>query len=790
MNAYSRFAKVVLVAICPLAQAIAQDVSNADLINQLATSNNLPSDTLKVASRSNLTLPVTGVRLTVAKVYDNVTNQWYVSALDQNGKVVDLAAAQAAETWASYQKYGKLDPKLANQVKAAEQGLAPSSIPVSIWLNIPDPPLTRPRGATPEELDAAQSAYLNSLQHYTENARTSLLDTVKTMDPNASTGTYSPTVFATLTPGQIRRLEKHPGVGTLYAQDRNRQMLDDSATTSRSYRVWAGGNLGAGTRFAVHEDDGISDSNPYLNNATHPVIFFCAAVNSLCPLGKNIADHATVVAGIGASTHPLYRGHAPNEQVILSANSQNLNSDSQNVAAFEWAVGNSASVVNMSWGQICPDGNLNFAGRYADWANKNLAITQTISSGNTSGCSGDDLRVSMPGGAWSPITVGAFSDNNNGFWFDDAMAGFSRFHNPNTGVNKPEVVNVGVNIASTDSQGGDWLGFGWNGTSFSAPNTAGSVLQMISRRPSQRFWPETNKATIMASAMHDVVGGFFGNDQDGVGAVVSTIADDTYKNGRFRNASVSTSNMTQSCGPIGTTAVCISYLDAFTVNAGTRTRVAIAWDSQSTGGAGTDILGADIDLYVVRPDNVTIQAASASSLNADEVVEFVAPVTGAYDIYIRRFSNDPSWTGTFLGTAWAFGTTATIPNFCTGASATTIGATFVGNIARTINTTNGGTYFDSYTGWGFDQSGREGLIQLVVQGPRTLTVSDTNGNIDLHLLQLTGAGCNGNPVTYNPLLHTINGPASVSVPAGTFYLVGDGFNGAVGATSVTIGVSP
>ena len=126
MNAYRQLTIVVSVAICALAQAIAQDVSDADLINELATSNNLSSDALKVVSRSNLTLPITGVRLTVAKVHDNVNNQWYVSALDQNGKAVDLAAAQFAETLASYQKYGKLDPRvdLAEHSRSATRAAA------------------------------------------------------------------------------------------------------------------------------------------------------------------------------------------------------------------------------------------------------------------------------------------------------------------------------------------------------------------------------------------------------------------------------------------------------------------------------------------------------------------------------------------------------------------------------------------------------------------------------------------------------------------------------------------
>jgi hypothetical protein len=148
------------------------------------------------------------------------------------------------------------------------------------------------------------------------------------------------------------------------------------------------------------------------------------------------------------------------------------------------------------------------------------------------------------------------------------------------------------------------------------------------------------------------------------------------------------------------------------------------------------------------------------------------------------------WPGTFLGTAWSFSNATTLPNFCAGEQVVSVAPAFTGNVVRAVNTTNGGTYFDSYTGWGFNQSGREGLIRIVLPVARNITISDTNPNIDLHLVQLTGAGCNGDPATFNKILSTADGPlTSFNRPAGTYYVIADGRNGSVGNTNVTINIA-
>jgi Subtilase family len=706
-----------------------------------------------VLSRTTVRLPVTQQTLDVTKVRDEATGQIEVVAHNAQGQVVDLNAAQAQEDAARGARYGKLDPALADSLN----GLGPAkTTPVSIWLNIADPPTVR---------TGDLSADLAAVEGYIAAGRQGVLDELGQLGVQASVPRFGPAVFASLTPGQIRKLAHNPDVSTIYGPTENTTFQDDAATTERANFVWAIGNKGFGTssRPAVHEDDGVSDINPFLNNATHPVIYYCSAIIlPNCPLGKatNLeGGHASRVAGAIASTHPLIQGIAPSAQVILSENSQDLNSDSANVAANEWGRGNGADPTNMSWGQRCPNGGQNFMSRYVDWAEKNLAQTFTISAGNQDPLCPADFNVSAPGLAWGPITVGAFGDSNTGFWNDDFQSGFSRFVDPLTGQNKPEVEAVGQGLCLTNITGIDC---GNAGTSFSAPQIAGQVTLMEARQPGQNQWPETNKAAVLASAYHDIIAG---TGQDGLGGVVMNNSDSAYRNGQFFNNSF----------PAGATAD-IDHTVALVV--GQRVKVAISWDSNSNPGGGTDVMNDDIDLHVLDPSN-NLVCGGFSVANAWESCEFTAPVTGNYTFREHLFAN-PLPYATFIGMAW---TIRSIPNICSAPARTfpAAGGSFF------LSTINGPTYFDSYAGWGFIQNGREQPFGYVNAAPHNLTFADTNANIDLHALQFPS--CAAQPIVPNVLANGFNSVTLVNAPAGVYWFVGDGFNGFVGTDNFSLTVA-
>lgn len=704
-------------------------------------------------------LPVINRSIEISKVQD-ASGAISLVAKDEKGGVVDLAALEKAERAASDAAYGKLDPDLALSMQTTAGGQA---APVAIWVDTPAVSVNRGRSVA-EQLQAVDVA--------TTPTKDAVVAAVqKVQGTNVRAAQYGPVVFADLTPVQVRSLTNRGDIVAIYPQTQYRLFNDDATSTERAYLTWSAGNLGAGasSKPVIHEPDGVSDYNPYLSNATHPVVFWCSSVSAACPVGKSIVsagDHASEVAGVISSTHPLDRGEAPNAQIIFSANSQDF-SDANLVAAYEWARGNGGDPVNMSWGSTCPDGNQNFMSRYIDWAGRYLYSTFTISSGNTNGCASRDLQVSSPGVAWSAITVGAFRDNNDAFWSGDAMSTFSRYQNPDfaPGMQKPEVVAVGEDRTTTNSSG--ITASGVSGTSFSAPAIAGVVTQMLARRPSQNIWPETNKAAILVSAQHDIVGGFAAQDQDGVGGVVSNIADTVYRNSQFSNGFGDASP-----GSFPQNRV-VNFTKGQTV------RAAISWDAMPTG-TTTDVLGADIDLCVKRNDTNAIVACSASVQNAWEAVQFVAPVTGAYTITSSLFSSVAGWPGTYIGTAWGVNSVASI---CSGQ--VTVPAT--GASYTNVSTANGPTFIDNYTGWATPQTGRERYFKLALTAPKDITFTDNAANLDLHIVRLSA--CSGSAATVTTLANGSNSAFLDNAPAGTYYLVLDGANGAVGSANVGVAVT-
>jgi hypothetical protein len=733
------------------------------MLPALASGTPAPTDAgvAKVLDRVTQTFPTVGVQLTMTKLQDPHTGRTYLEVRDASGKLADLAKVESAEQTAKLSRSGKIDQALAARVSTMATGQRTA---VSIWLKAPDPAISR---------GGSLDARLDAVQRFVSPYQQRVLKALAQMGASGRAPQYGPAVFADLTPGQIRSIAKRADVDVVYGSTNYSLANDDATTTERANNVWAAGNLGFGTssRPVIHEPDGVSNYNPYLNNSSHPVIFYCSTVSSACPLGKNVfvpsnpaGTHASSVAGVIASTNGQFRGIAPSSQVVFSANSQDF-SDANLVAAFEWARGNGGNPTNMSWGSTCPDGQQNFMSRYVDWAVKNLTATFTISSGNTRGCATRDLQVSSPGVAWGAITVGAIEDDNTGFWTGDSMTGFSRWQNPDfaPGMEKPEVVAVGQDRRTTSDTGITPVGV--DGTSFSAPAVAGQVTQMLARRPLQTSWPETNKAAVLASAYHDIV---VGTDRDGVGAVVMNNSDDAYRLGNFRN---DFGDSTAGSFPK-------SYPASFT--AGQVVRVATAWDAWSTGGGGTDVLGADLDLCVLRNDTGATVACSSSVQNAWERVDFTAPVTGSYTVRVTRFSSALGWPGTFLGTAWSV---RSLPTQCS--LATIVPSTGASYSLQT--NANGGTYLDTYTGWALDQSGRERVYLVSLTTTKDISIADTNPNLDVHIVQFNTCSPNGTIMTVKG-----NGANLASVnnaPPGRYWMIVDGRDGAVGTTNVTISIT-
>jgi hypothetical protein len=78
------------------------------------------------------------------------------------------------------------------------------------------------------------------------------------------------------------------------------------------------------------------------------------------------------------------------------------------------------------------------------------------------------------------------------------------------------------------------------------------------------------------------------------------------------------------------------------------------------------------------------------------------------------------------------------------------------------------------------------MLRITLPSTKDITVSDTNGFLDLHVAQMF---CQADPVV--PVVKG-NGGNNVFVnnaPAGNYYIVVDGRDGSAGTTNVTVGVS-
>ena len=193
------------------------------------------------------------------------------------------------------------------------------------------------------------------------------------------------------------------------------------------------------------------------------------------------------------------------------------------------------------------------------------------------------------------------------------------------------------------------------------------------------------------------------------------------------------------------------------------------------------MLGADIDLSVLSPTNALL-CGSFSVQNAWESCEFTTPVTGTYTFREHLFSNIAGWVGTFMGMAWSV---RSLPNLCSPPAANIPAV----NRAYNINTANGPTYYDAYAGWPFNQTGREQVFWFTTAAPRNIGVTDTNGSIDLHLVQLT-TSCSAQPVGLSIRAHGLNSLSFNNAPAGLYVLIADGFNGAVGTDTLNFTFGP
>lgn len=552
--------------------------------------------------------------------------------LDAMGQELSSAQLRASEQAAYKSRFGKLDQKLADKLASTQTG---QGIKVMLWLKAPASPQIQRPAPSNNGVSAVSQAQVNALHQQVDSQRAAVVKPVvesvaaraRILGSNVKTEKYSPVVYATLRPQAIRQIAQLKEVEQVSEVLVPQPNLQYGRPTILADIVQGRGFLGTGVKVGVIEVGGRSATdNPFLTGTV------------VDPIDSCLSSHSTGVAGIIRSTDATNRGISPNVSLWVGGGCPGSYFDTINAAstrAADWG----ARVFNLSLGAD--------SGRYVDTNARfyddlvmNRYRTVVVAAGNE----GNGGNVITPAVAYNIITVGSFYDNRNSNWNDDVMSSFSSGLSPistNGDRIKPEVAAPGQNIVSTINSS-PWIGGIGSGTSYASPMVAGEAALLMNRNSSLSYWPESVKAIIMTTAVHNITGDTRLSTLDGAGGVAADRADDI-----ARGVGGNWGALSYSCD--ASTPLDIATI---TLNANQRTRATIAWDNNPEYSDYVNRPSADLDLQVVDPSG-TVVTGSYSYDNTYEILDFTPKTAGNYKLRVNKYRCDltPKW----LGWAWRQG---------------------------------------------------------------------------------------------------------------------------------------
>ncbi|CAM3105198.1 S8 family serine peptidase [Stackebrandtia soli] len=281
------------------------------------------------------------------------------------------------------------------------------------------------------------------------------------------------------------------GVSRVWLDGKRELLLDHSVGQIGAPSAWDAGFTGDGITVAVL-DTGIDADHPDLADQITAMENFT---------GDEMVDDvghgthvASTIAGIGAKSDGLYKGVAPDADLIIGKVCTNSGCDESSIlAGMEWAARQDATIANLSLGGT-DSPEMDPLEQAVEDLTAEYDTLFVISAGNDGG----DGTVSSPSTAPSALSVGAVDDN-------DALADFSS-RGPRSGDHgvKPDITAPGVDIIAAKANGsnmGDSPVEGYltaSGTSMAAPHVAGTAALLAQQHPD---WSAARlKAAIMASA--------------------------------------------------------------------------------------------------------------------------------------------------------------------------------------------------------------------------------------------------------------------------------------------------
>lgn len=603
-------------------------------------------------------------------IFDNQSNQIFELLVDTQTK--EVYEADFLENWerqVTQEKYGKLAPSLYEylQHKAITdkvmvlvwskpqqgQSLAEREIIATAVLaaKYPQAATAVAQSLKPMSVDNPQLA--NQIaDEYTALINATIPDRLHPIQTFLSSRGLAfqtieglPALMVSLTPPEIDDLQQLESVGVIYLAEGGERsnLLDSVAATNLTANLWTQGFDGTGIKVAILEDDNVgffsntADCPIESNNCfAHPGPFFSG-------MGGE-QNHATHVASVVASNHPIYRGVAPDSTIISAGIPWEARSG--DLTVLQWAISEKANIINASYGWCNHFNEMDMIDYAFDYYARSANKLIVAAAGESPNC--DAGLMMSPAKGWNVLAVGAYDDRNDGVWGNDFMADWSPINNPTTphgDHEKPELVAVGVNVTGVVING---RLIEEEGTSLSAPQVSGLAALLMERMDFLRFWPEGNRAVILASATHNIEGSSIpitGQDsRDGAGGINMAFASSIAKVPKLSNQAPCNNSCWWAFAIDNNTFPVDSFLLRYVrLEKGDLARIAISWlaqaDCSSVEICNYDRLATDLHLGVRAP-NGDFVGWSASWDNNYEIVEFEATQTGLYQVMVLKRSAD------------------------------------------------------------------------------------------------------------------------------------------------------
>lgn len=597
----------------------------------------------------------------MAKYLDRRSGEVRIAGRAADGSITDAAGLTAASE-AARRALPALERKADRALLDAAAGARGGLMPVAVWLTTDvaaaeaavigrHPEVTwiggRPlasdlatlRGLRGELWQARRDAYA-AAQREIERVVSDAGGTV------GYASTSAPLLFVDLPASGLEALAGDDLVVAMGLEGRGRPTLSSAGPTVGANWTTGGGDQGSGVRVGVVEYHNVRTGG----DLSGRVVASYSTTGRLAYTGPGL-DHPSWVAGAVASRHGTYTGVAPGALIVTAGTggyNPSLATDRAIIAAADWAAspqGGDADMLNLSLGQDTATG-AEEARRYFDSLSAEDGRLVLAAAGNYTTFGHWD--VLSPATGYNVLAVGGVDDRGTAatgddrIWFVPGSNG-SNYRdrsdaswNAHGDFNKPNLSAPAVNVRTAN-------GMAASGTSVATPITAGVAAQLIARAPTLAAWPEATRAILTAGALRrtPMPGGGYNADHEGAGTLSALWANRILVQGGGDRGGY-TFGVIEHGEPISR---------QFTVRAGQRIRVALAWSSHTSGGMlnKSDQLLADLDLTVSAPGASLV--GSYSFDNAYEVVEVTAPSAGTVTVRIvsDRFdgSNEP------YGLAWA-----------------------------------------------------------------------------------------------------------------------------------------